>query len=90
MSVSNATGGGGAQTWLASTSTVPPANQFTWSITPAGGPSPIPVGPTQTPVGPLLAAGASRTDDHRITLGPTGPGLGTRFTSTFTYTALTP
>ena len=91
VSVSDATGGGGgSQTWLASTSTVPPANQFTWSVTPPGGPSPIPVGRTQTSVGDVLAPGASRTDDHRIALGPTGPGLGTRFTSTFTYTALTP
>ncbi len=90
VSISNATGVGGAKTWLASTSTVPADNQFTWSVTPPGSPSPIPVGPIQTPVGPALAAGASRTDEHRIALGPTGPGLGTRFTSTFTYTALTP
>ncbi len=91
VSVSDATsGGGGSQTWLASTSTVPAADQFTWSVTPPGGPSPIPVGRTQTTVGAVLAPGASRTDDHRIALGPTGPGLGTRFTSTFTYTALTP
>ncbi len=89
VSVSNATGGG-AQTWLASTSTVPADNQFTWSVTPPGGPSPIPVGPTQTSVGPPLAAGTSRTDEHRIALGPTGPGLGTRFTATFTYSALAP
>ena len=65
-------------------------NQFTWSVTPPGGASPIPVGPTQTSVGPILAAGATRTDSHRIALGPTGPGLGSRFTSTFTYTALAP
>ena len=91
VSVSDATGGsGGGQTWLASTSTVPSDNQFTWSVTAPGGPTPIPVGRAQTIVGALLAPGASRTDDHRIALGPTGPGLGTRFTSTFTYTALTP
>jgi hypothetical protein len=90
VSVSNATGGGGPQTWLAGTSTVPSANQFTWSVTPAGGSSPTPVGPTLTSVGNPLAAHASRTDGHRLTLGPTGPGLGTRFTSTLTYTAITP
>ncbi|MFZ4810718.1 MAG: hypothetical protein ACOYL9_05180 [Ilumatobacteraceae bacterium] len=90
VSVSNATAGGGPQTWVAGTSTVPSANQFTWSITPPGGPSPTPVGPTLTTVGLPLAARASRTDDHRVTLGPTGPGLGIRFTSTLTYTAMTP
>jgi hypothetical protein len=90
VSVSNATGSGGTQTWLAGTSTVPAADQFTWSVTPPGGSSPIPVGPTQTSIGSVLAAAASRTDDHRITLGPTGPGLGTRFSSTFTYTAIQP
>jgi hypothetical protein len=90
VSVSNATGAGGAQTWLAGTSTVPSANEFIWSITPPGSPSPTPVGPTLTTVGLPLAARASRTDDHRITLGPTGPGLGVRFTSTVTYTAINP
>jgi hypothetical protein len=90
VSVSNATGGGGSQTWLASTSAVPADDQFTWVVTPPGGASPIPAGPTQTSVGPPLPAGASRTDDHRIVLGPTGPGLGTRFTAIFTYTALAP
>ena len=89
LSVSDATSGG-AQTWIASSSTVPPDRQFTWSVTPLGGPSPIPVGPTQTSVGPVLAPGAARTDNHHIRLGPTGPGLGSRFTSTFTYTALAP
>ncbi len=89
VSVSDATSSG-AQTWLASTSTVPAANQFTWSVVPPGAPSPIPVGPVQTAVGPILAPGASRTDAHRIALGPTGPGLGTRFRSTFTYTAIQP
>ena len=90
VSVSNATGVTGAQTWRAGTSTVPSANEFIWSITPPGSPSPTPVGPTLTTVGPPLAARASRTDDHRITLGPTGPGLGIRFTSTVTYTAINP
>ena len=90
VSVSNATRVGGTQTWLASTAAVLAANQFTWSVMPPGGSAPIPVGPTQTTVGPPLAAGASRTDDHRIALGPTGPGLGTSFAATFTYTAIAP
>jgi len=38
----------------------------------------------------VLATTSSRTDDHRIALGPTGPGLSTRFTSTFAYTAIQP
>jgi len=90
LSVSNATHSGDARTWLASTATVPADNQFTWSVTPPSGPTPIPVGSTQTSVGPVLASGASRTDSHRIALGPTGPGLGSRFTSTFIYTAVAP
>ena len=90
VSVSNATRIGSTQTWFASTSTVLADNQFTWSVMPPGGPAPISVGPTQTSVGPPLAAGASRTDDHRIALGPTGPGLGTSFAATFTYTAIAP
>ena len=51
-----------SQTWLASTSTVPAADQFTWSVTPPGGPSPIPVGRTQTTVG---AAAGTRCVAHR-------------------------
>ena len=91
LSVSNATGaGGGALTWLASTAAVPSDNHFTWSVTPPSAPSPLPVGPTPTTVGPVLAPGASRIDDHRIILGPAGPGLGNRFTSTFVYTAIAP
>ena len=88
--VSNATSGGGARAWLASTLAVLTDNQFTWSVTPPGGQPAIPVGLTQTLVGPPLAAGASRTDQHRVALGPTGLGLGLRFTSVLTYTALAP
>ena len=68
VSVTDATGGGGSQTWLAGTSTVPPANQFTWSVTPPGGPSPIPVGPTQTSVGLPLAAGATASPAQAVPL----------------------
>ena len=86
-SVGDATTVGGGEIWLATTSTIPAANQFSWTITPAGGSTPVPVGPTRTTIGPVLAPGTTRSDAHRLRLGPAGPGLGTQFTSIVTYTA---
>ena len=92
VSVSNATRTGSTETWIASTSTsIPLTNgEFSWTIQPPGGAQSPPLGTAPAAVGPALAARAERVDTHRIRLGPSGPGLGSRFTSTITYTATTP
>ena len=92
VSVSNATRTGSTETWIASTSTSIPltSGEFSWTIQPPGGTQSPPLGTAPAAVGPALAARAERVDIHRIRLGPSGPGLGSRFTSTITYTATTP
>jgi hypothetical protein len=92
VSVSAATRSGAAETWMASSSTVAPlaTGQFRWTVTPPGGTGSGPIAAIPTVVGPPLASTATRLDDHRIRLGPSGPGLGSAFTTTITYTALAP
>jgi hypothetical protein len=89
VSVSAATTAGSGDTWIASTSTTPPDGSFRWTVAPTGGTESGPITGTPTLIG-SLAASASRTDTHRIRLGSSGPGIGRTFSSTITYTALSP
>jgi hypothetical protein len=89
VAVSSATTAGSSDTWVASTSTTPPDGAFRWTVTPPGGSESVPLTGTSTVVG-TLGGSATRTDGHRIRLGPTGPGIGQKFSSVITYTAIEP
>jgi hypothetical protein len=89
-SVTSATRSGSTDTWVVSSLPTPGNSAFGWSITPPEGGAAIRVGTTPTRVGAVLAANADRTDNHRIRIGPTGPGVGQAFRISITYTATTP
>jgi hypothetical protein len=89
VAVSSATTAGSSDTWVASTSTTPPDGAFRWTVTPPGGTESVPLTGTSAVVG-TLSGSATRTDSHRIRLGPTGPGIGQKFSSVITYTATEP
>ncbi len=88
-SVSDAARPGG-DVWTVATDPDPPAGSFTLTASPAGGAPSGPLGPQPATVGDVLAGGGARTDTYRIRLGPTGPGLGTPFDATITFTATVP
>ena len=89
VSVTDAAGAG-TDVWTVADGLDPPAGRFSMTVAPGGGAPLRPITRVPVAAGDLLAAGATRDDRFRLRLGPTGPGIGTRFHATVTYTATEP